>query len=81
MAVTKANIQSVLSPDRVVGLASRAHVRPVGGCPLDPLHHPDLDRGVVQVVHGDGGQGLGLSEAANIAQWWTHAAGCTGWEN
>ena len=61
---SEANIQAILSPEGG---------GPVGGCLLDPLHHPDIDQGGVQVVHMDDGQGLGSR------QWWTHAARCTGW--
>lgn len=47
--------------------AGGAHVGPVGGRPLYPLHHPGLDSRVVVVEQGDAGQRPWLPVAADVA--------------
>ena len=45
LTVAEADFESILSPDRMMSLASRAQVTSVESGPLHPLHYTDLDRG------------------------------------
>ena len=74
LAVTKTHIKPVVQPGWVVDLARGTHVAAVAGGPLHPLGYAGLSRGIVEVVHGDGGPGPGLPVAADLAVRWSHGA-------
>ena len=67
LTVTDADVQAILKPGGMVLHAGGAHVGPVGGGPLYPLHDPGFNSRVVVVEQEDAGKGPWLPVAADVA--------------
>ena len=66
LAGAHTDIEAIVRPDQVGGLAGWAHVEGVGVVTLHPHHHPDLARGIMVVLDLSGCLWPGLVVGADV---------------